>query len=546
MNDFLDQLISPKSLLPRTGFEYWRQRIIGIGLLAATVLLTGIFGINLNEAIQNQDWPWVIIYTITYAFLFLVTFSRQAPFPFRAATVLVIFYAFGLTSAIQSGTPDFASLWFIVFSLSAVIFINARAGVIAVVLNTATLLVVAYGLQAGWFISGIQAISTDPNLMWNWAKMALFVFAVGTTIVAVYGLLINGLEKSLLARDEAKAIQLHNQEMFERRSRDIQRRENQLRTAAEISRAISAELNQEQLLNRVVELVRERFDLYYVGVFLMDTGGTFAILQAGTGEAGKAMLQAGHRLSISGTSMIGWSITRRQARIALDVGQDAVRFSNPYLPDTRSELALPMISGSQVIGAITVQSVQPEAFDEEDILVLQGVADSLAIAIQNARLFQQAEASLREVRSLHQRYLGEAWSEMVSLQGNLTYAFENPASKPVTEGGPFKLEKPIAIRDQVIGSLMLESDQPTWESEDEAFVDAVISQAAVALENVRLLEASQQASQHDRILAELSSQAWSTADVDQILKKTLRQLVQALQATHGTIILETPASHPDA
>jgi len=546
MNDFLDQLISPKAMIPRTEFEYWRQRIVGIALLASTVLMTVIFGINLNEALRNQDWPWVLIYTITYAFLFLVTFSRQAPYPFRAATVLVILYAFGLTSAIRSGTPGFASLWFLIFSLSAAIFINARAGAVAVVLNTLSLLVVAYGLQAGWFLSGLQAISTDPNLVGNWVKMAFFVFAVGMTIVAVFGLLMDGLEKSMLARENAKAAQLHNQEIFERRSRDIQRRENQVRTAAEISRAISAELNQEQLLNRVVELVKERFDLYYVGVFLLDASGAFAELQAGTGEAGKAMLQAGHKLSVSGTSMIGWSISRRQARIALDVGQEAVRFSNPYLPDTRSELALPMISGSQVIGALTVQSIQEKAFDEEDILVLQGIADSLAIAIQNARLFQQAEASLREVRSLHQRYLGEAWSEMISLQGDLTYAFENPASDHPSDGQPFKIEKSIAIRDQVIGTLMLESDQPTWEPEDEAFVDAVISQAAVALENVRLLEASQQTSQHDRILAELSSQAWSAADVDQILKNTLRQLVQALQASHGTIVLETPASRQDA
>jgi GAF domain-containing protein len=270
------------------------------------------------------------------------------------------------------------------------------------------------------------------------------------------------------------------------------------------------------------------------------------VLQAGTGEAGRAMLQAGHHLAVSGTSMIGWAISRRQARTALDVGQDAVHFSNPYLPDTRSELALPMISGSQVIGALTVQSEKPAAFDEEDILVLQSVADSLAIMIQNARLFEQSEASLREVRSLHQRYLGEAWSQAIALQGNLTYAFENPTSDSPAEGQIIKLEKPITIRDQVIGSLTLESDQPTWQPEDEAFVDAVISQAAVALENIRLMEDSQQTSHHDRILAELSSQAWSTSDVDQILKNTLRQLVQSLQASHGTIMLETPTSRQDA
>ena len=546
MNDFIDQLISPKGGAPHTEFEYWRQRVIGITLSLATVLVTGIFGINLNNAIQEQDWPWVIIYIVTFLVLFPITFSRQAPYPLRVATVLVLFYAFGLTSAIRSGAPGYVSLWFIIISLSAAIFTNARIGAITVVLNTVTLMVFAYGLKAGWFLSGLQAISTDPNLVWTWVKMAIFVFAVGMTIVAIFSFLTDGLNKSLLARDEAQALQRQDQEMFERRSRDIERRENQVRTAAEISQAISAELNQEQLLSRVVELVKNRFELYYVGVFLLDDSGTSAVLQAGTGEAGRAMLQAGYKLAVSGTSMIGWSISRRQARIALDVGQDAVHFSNPYLPDTRSELALPMISGSQVIGALTVQSVKPTAFDEEDILVLQSVADSLAITIQNARLFEQVEASLREVRSLHKRYLGEAWSQAIALQGNLTYAFDNPTSDSPAEGNIFKLEKPIAIRDQVIGSLTMESEQPTWQPEDEAFVDAVLSQAAVALENIRLMEDSQQTSHHDRILAELASQAWSTSDVDQILKNTLRQLVQSLQASHGTIILEAPTSRQDA
>ncbi len=539
MNGFFNQLISPETPIPHTEIGYWRQRIIGVALLATVVVMTGIFGTNLYEAISDQDWPWVVIYTVTFAFLLLITFSRQAPYPIRAASVLVIFYALGLISAIRSGRPDFASLWFVLFSLSVVILINWRAGVISVVLNTGSLLAVAYGFQSGRFLPVPGVTLQDPNLIWTWIKIAGFEFAIGMAIVAMLGFMMNALEKSLLDRDKAKKAQRVNQEMFEHRNQEIQRRENQVRTAAEISRAISAELKQEQLLSRVVDLVKDRFNLYYVGVFLLDSSGTFAVLKAGTGDAGLAMLQVGHKLSVSGTSMIGWSISRRQARIALDIGQDAVRFRNPYLPDTRSELALPMISGTQIIGALTVQSDQPKAFDEEDILILQGVADSLAIAIQNARLFQQAENSLQEIRTLHQRYLGEAWLGTIEAQGNITYSFENPTGSTPTEGSPVTLVKPIAIRDQVIGNLFLESDQPAWEPEDEAFIEAVINQAAVALENVRLLEATQQASQHDRVLADLSGQAWSSVDVEHIVKTTLQQLVQSLQASQGTIILET-------
>lgn len=189
----------------------------------------------------------------------------------------------------------------------------------------------------------------------------------------------------------------------------LERRNLQLQTAAQVSRAASGILDPEVLMQQVVDLVRERFDLYYVGIFLVDqTGewargpnerpapGRWAVLWAGTGEEGRKMLEQGHKLEIGDTSMIGWCVAHKQARIALDVGEDAVRFDNPLLPCTRSELALPLISRNEVIGAMTVQSAQEAAFSAEDITILQTMADQLANAIQNARLYRQAQRELAE------------------------------------------------------------------------------------------------------------------------------------------------------
>jgi GAF domain-containing protein len=542
MKAFFDQLISPQTGLPQNEFEYVRQRIIGVSLLVIAIILTGLFGTLLFEAIRNQAWSWAVIYTVGLGLILLITFSKQVPYAIRAGTVLLVFYALGLNSAVDTGTTGVAGLLFILFSLSVVIFINMSTGVISVILSVVTLLLVAYGLRSGWFPYGHLATSTNPEFIYTWWKTSAMVFAVGISAVISFGTLLQALQKSLFARDHARNELIHHQESFERRTKDIQRRENQVQIAAEISRTISAELNQDQLLNQVVNLVKERFDLYYVGVFLLDNSGAYAILQSGTGEAGQEMLRVGHKLPVSSTSMIGWAVSRRQARIALDVGQDAVRFDNPYLPETRSELAIPMIFGHQVIGAMTVQSEKPSAFDSQDILVLQGVADSLAIAIQNARLFQQAEANLREIRTLHKQYLGEVWSDMLATKGELRYTYENPIHVASSESQPATLEKQISIRDQEIGKLTIETDQQSWNPEDEAFIDAVISQAAIALENVRLVETTQLASQHDRVLADISSRAWASPDVDHILKTTLSELVQSLSASHGTIILEPPPS----
>jgi PAS domain S-box-containing protein len=191
----------------------------------------------------------------------------------------------------------------------------------------------------------------------------------------------------------------------ERLLADLARRSTQLQTAAEVSRAVSSILNPDELMRQVVNLVRERFELYYAGLFLVDqagewTGeaGRWAVLRAGTGEAGRIQLERSHKLEIGGESMVGWCVANKQARIALDVGEEAVRFENPLLPETRSEMALPLIVRGKVIGAMTVQSTQESAFSDEDVAVLQTMADQLAVAIENARLFEQAQARAERER----------------------------------------------------------------------------------------------------------------------------------------------------
>ncbi len=210
----------------------------------------------------------------------------------------------------------------------------------------------------------------------------------------------------------------------------LERRAVQLQTATEVSRAASSILNPEELIQRVVDLIRERFDLYYVGLFLVDQTGEWsgepnrwAVLQAGTGEAGRQMLAQGHKLEIGGASMIGWCIANKQARIALDVGAEAVRFENPLLPQTRSELAFPLISRGEVIGALTIQSAQEAAFSQEDIAVLQAMADHVANAIANARLFEQVQVRAEELAVLDE--MGRALTVTLDLDTVLEHVYRH-------------------------------------------------------------------------------------------------------------------------
>ena len=170
-------------------------------------------------------------------------------------------------------------------------------------------------------------------------------------------------------------------------------------TAAEVSRAAGTALEMEDLLQQVVDLVQTRFELYYAGLFLVAQGasgdgesGSWAVLRVGTGEAGQQMVEQEHKLEIGGESMIGQCVATKRPRIAMDVGDEAVRFANPFLPDTRTELALPLISRGQALGALTIQSQLPAAFSMDDIAVLQTMADQLAITIDNANLIELAHA----------------------------------------------------------------------------------------------------------------------------------------------------------
>ncbi len=247
------------------------------------------------------------------------------------------------------------------------------------------------------------------------------------------------------------------QEERERLLVALEHRSIQLQTAAEVSRATSSILAPDELIQQVVDLVCERFDLYYAGLFLVDqTGewtsepGKWAVLRAGSGEAGRKMLEAGHKLEIGGTSMIGWCVANKQARIALDVGEEAVRFDNPLLPETRSEMALPLISRGQVIGAMTIQSAQAAAFSEEDITVLQTMADQLANAIENARLFEDTKSQLARLTAL--RETTEAVASTLELDKLLNLITQQATNFLQGDGGIINLVDWEKKEDEVVAA----------------------------------------------------------------------------------------------
>ncbi|NDJ33906.1 MAG: GAF domain-containing protein [Chloroflexi bacterium] len=171
--------------------------------------------------------------------------------------------------------------------------------------------------------------------------------------------------------------------------KELQRRNMHLLATSEVAKAATQILDLQEQLTRCVDLIRTHFGFYYAAIFLIDEAGEWAVLRAATGEAGQKLLENAHKLGVGSQSMVGWVTANNAARIALDVGEEAIRFDNPMLPKTRSEMALPLRVRGEVIGALDVQSTGLNAFSEEDIQTIQMMADQVAIAIDNARLFSE-------------------------------------------------------------------------------------------------------------------------------------------------------------
>jgi len=351
----------------------------------------------------------------------------------------------------------------------------------------------------------------------------------------------------------------------------LERNALQLRTAAEVSRAASSLLTLDELLPQVVELIRDRFDLYYVGLFLVDETGQHAVLQAGMGagsahEAGQKMLEAHHQVAVGGTSMVGWCIANRQARIALDVGQDAMRLANRLLPETRSEMALPLISRGQAIGGLTIQSSQAAAFTEEDTIILQTMAGQVANAIENARLYERAQTALKEMEATQRRYVQKAWAEYLSSVKTTRYETGRPGSAPLGDAvlpeiqqaveqqstvvlsgsgdteraAHLALVTPITLRGSVIGVLGIHDDQETrqWTAEEIALVEAVTERMAQAAENLRLFDEAQRRAARERLIGEVTARIRGSATMEGILNAAVREIGQVTGASSAAIDLE--------
>jgi len=344
----------------------------------------------------------------------------------------------------------------------------------------------------------------------------------------------------------------------------VAERTSELQAAADIGRAITSVRNLDELLRLALQLIRERFGFYHASIFLMDQTNTFAILRESTGEIGAQLKASGHKLAVGSKSLIGWVTANRYPRVALDTEADPFHFKNPLLPNTRSELAIPLLVGPdrRLLGVLDVQSTTPNAFEASDVQVLQTLADLFSIAIENAELFQRTETSLVEAQRRYQQVAGTSLRTLLqSRSREIVYelrplplvvthdsassAVEAPVEDPLqgaeTPPGRRPLEVPLRLRGEVVGTLELHGRSPDELSlEEQTVLDAAAAQLAVALESAALFEETQRRSHREQLINQISDQMRASLNPTTIVQSGIRELGKALGATQVVVQLHVP------
>ena len=328
-----------------------------------------------------------------------------------------------------------------------------------------------------------------------------------------------------------QTLEQHSQQI--ERSYDADRRLAQYHSATEVSRILMSSMNEIKILEQVPTLLQNRFELYFVGVFLIDESGEYAVLRTGS----QNMLPEGFRLSVGGSSTTGWVTANRQPRVYQSETRDE-ELNIIRLPLSRSELSVPLITQNKILGALTLQSTRPGAFDENDISIYQVIASNLAIALENADKLHKIQTELDEIQTLHRQYLSRTWAEVSRIPEGLSFTYEDNKQAEKSENQNI-IEIPVELRGQEIGQLTMEVEQDALSPQELTLVQAITSEAATTLESIRLLEDTQRRAERERLVAQITRAVRASTDVETVLMNAIRELGRSLRASEGEIRLRS-------
>jgi GAF domain-containing protein len=511
-----DDAVSHFIQTPLTGAEdvlsQWRERLMkyilrGTAVAGAFVLIASVL-----TDIQVQNWVNIAVTATAYAVVLGITLIRM-PYRVRASILVFLLLALSANSLLSSGVRGEARMFMILAVLLGLMLLGLRAALVLVGLLLAFVSVVA------WSVVSQQFTLTEPYDQLSASGWFTPTLTMALTItLLVLGLVL--LQREFIAaqkREQSTRNQLlQDREQLELR---VSERTRELSLAAEVGRRVSQLRDLDTLLPNAVELIRSQYKLYYAQIYLTDAVGKTLTLRAGTGEVGKELLRRGHRLAVASGSINGIAAGDRKAMIVSDTAASQIFMPNPLLPETRSEMAVPLLVGERVVGVLDLQSQISGALSTDNLPVFQALAGQLAIALDNAALFVQTEQARHEVEAQSRRLTQSGWQEYLNAverserigymyDQNYLSAFNTPLPETQAEN---TVKLPIVVTGTPVGAIQLEraGDQP-WHGDELELVNSVVEQASRQLENLRLLAQSENyRSEAEAAARRLTRAGWS-------------------------------------
>ena len=518
----------------------------GMSLVALSWTLIGIISIIAIRGFEVSTilsvLPLIIAYLIAYI-------ACRTPYYTQGIIFLVIAGSINTITVLAGGIENVASTLFgaipIVFIIGASLF-STRNSVILVTANILALALLPI------FSTNISPRDIFRDLLTLLFFGIILIVTVSSRTNIETERLEEEKESNKKLKDLSSALK-ENVDMLNARTRELELRSSYLKGAAEVSRAAASFTDTNKLSKEIVKMVKENFNLYYVGLFLINDENTWVTLKAGTGEAGKIMLKQNHKYPLK-DGIIASAIKENKARIATGMGPDIVEFQNPLLPKTQSEAIIPLRSRGHILGVITVQSEEKDAFTPEIITTLQTMADQIAIAFDNAELLAKSETALKAERLAYGEMSLEAWQNLAQA-GNIpaysinrkgeVFSIENEANESihknvVIEEDGFTAFLPIKSHGKVLGGIRVAKNEKhgVWGTEDIALAETLADELSVALESARLFEESQRKASREKIIGETSARIRETLDIESVLETAAQELHKILGKVETEVWLD--------
>ncbi|GAB4538522.1 MAG: hypothetical protein Fur002_02110 [Anaerolineales bacterium] len=442
-----------------------------------------VFG-GLSVTLQLTGFSVLIAAGFLFSALsFIAYLVSRTPFYGRAALIFVAGFAFlAYVASLLGAYPAlFITLTFAILFLLTNLFEVKWMALFITVNVVAALLLSALFLPQ---LQGQEALNVRAGLF----TLGLFVL-----LFAWYR---DNLERLRLQEVAQAQIELQQANLeLQNAQREVNARLAELRLAAEVGRSVSQVRALDTMLKEAVELIRARFDLYYVQVYLTNPSQTALVLQAGTGAVGEQLLARAHKLPLNNASINGRAALEKQPVIVADTDASLVFKPNPLLPETRSEMAVPLLVGEKILGVLDMQSQRANALNAQILSAFEALAGQIAIAIQNTRLLAEAEEARAEVEKQAARLSRANWSEYldaIHAPEEMGFVFEKNEILPVSGQAALPAENalsaPIAVSGETLGNLAVELGAQTPLARASQLVGAVARQVAQHIESLRLLE----------------------------------------------------------